>query len=84
MPTTAPMRASANVAGVAIANGRGEKLEEAPRRLLAGAGDRRRHDDVPGNGSDRSGSGDRGKFVHGPICNITSFLTAGVSTIPDG
>jgi hypothetical protein len=39
-----PARAAVGPAGVAVADGDGEELQEAARSLVAGGGDQRRHD----------------------------------------
>jgi hypothetical protein len=42
-------RAVVRLAGVAVADRRREKLEKAANRLVAGAGDRRGHDNIAGD-----------------------------------
>lgn len=60
--------------GILVSDGRGEELEEAPRGVFAGADDRRRHYDVASSRNLRSVWPNGNEFVHGPMCNITSFM----------
>jgi hypothetical protein len=62
--------------GIAVADRRGEELGQATRRVLAGAGDRRRHDNVAGFRKLRSVCPDGNEFVHEITCNMTSFQPA--------